>query len=623
MTEKYRSAVAKPIKFMHKKIKHVAGMDAPTKAKKVVKGSALVGMGLAEFMMQIGRIVALDNKLMRRLEKKLSEIQVGHDKDGNEKKFQSFVKRNPNMSAVAIWWAMLGMLIGGGSAIVNNKKSDKKNINTEFVLSDDEADEEFVAGTYGGYFDNIRTITPFLIADLIAKEGVRTDKNGMHVPYLDSKGVWTIGFGSTMLKDGRRVTENTHPITTEEAYELARWHLEEGETYFCMYCYDVAFNTVDISDVGQAFALGSIIYNSYTKLIENPDSKNCKERFATLRKLYKEYGRAVTDEMVVEVFNKYPVNDMTSFGTMWLSGADKFNVADKLGGFLAGGRGLYWRRWLEAGLLTGDVTPQMLLDCPIKGMFDFFTCMDEKKSAFFTQDKFGNMHVNRDTYNNFYDWLKNPVDGAGVSLANRAHVRDYMPDVALEACDGKVCELGKKPSRKQIVHQKKVAHGVYVLNYTTAYASAVAAYNSGDYKSAAEQFEALVAQNPDNALLHNDLAATYNRLGRYDDAILQAQKIVRNIGDKSQYAAAQYNAGFAYEQKGDLHKALANYKLSVANGNKSVQSDVTRVTNKINKQKNKLHAAVFNDAAARINGKNKKSDLKNVARLGATTKDYA
>lgn len=622
MTDKYRKAVKKPIQALHKKIKQVAGMDAPTKPKKILKGSALVGMGLVEFMMQIGRVVALDNKLMRRLEKKLSEIQVGKDKDGNEKKFQSFVKRNPNMSAVAIWWAMLGMLIGGGSAIVNNKKSDKKDINTEFVLSDDETDEEFVAGTYGAYFDNIRTITPFLIADLIAKEGVHTNKNGMHVPYLDSRGVWTIGFGSTMLKDGRRVSQNTHPITNEEAYELARWHLEEGETYFCMYCYDVAYSTIGINDVGQAFAIGSIIYNSYTKLIENPDSKNCKERFAILRQLYKEYGRAVTDEMVINAFNKYPVNDMTSFGTVWLGGDDKSVVADKLGGFLAGGRGLYWRRWLEAGLLTGDVTPQMLLDCPINGVYDFFKCMGQEKSAFFIKDKYGNMRVNRDTYDKFRDWLKNPVSDDGASLAGWACVRDYMPPVALEACDGKVCELGAKASKKQIARQKKVARGVYVLNYTMAYGAAVAAYNSGDYESAAKQFEALVAQNPDNALLYNDLAATYNRLGRYDDAILQAQKILCDIGDKSQYAAAQYNAGFAYEHKGDLVRALKNYKLSVANGNKRVAQDVNRVANILNKQK-KLHAAVFNDAAAHINGKNKKSDLKNIARLDVATKDYA
>ena len=94
-------------------------------------------------------------------------------------------------------------------------------------------------------------------------------------------------------------------------------------------------------------------------------------------------------------------------------------------------------------------------------------------------------------------------------------------------------------------------------------------------------FERLIEQHSDNALLHNDLAATYNKLGRYADAIEQTHKIIFEIGDKKQYAAAYYNAGFAYEQLDNMQKALANYKLSVANGNKRVQRDVTRVSNKI------------------------------------------
>lgn len=68
-----------------------------------------------------------------------------------------------------------------------------------------------------------------------------------------------------------------------------------------------------------------------------------------------------------------------------VGGSDKSEVADKLGGFLAGGRGLYWRRWLEAGLLTGDVTPQMLLDCPINGVYDFFKCMGQEKVHFLSK----------------------------------------------------------------------------------------------------------------------------------------------------------------------------------------------------------------------------------------------
>ena len=140
-----------------------------------------------------------------------------------------------------------------------------------------------------------------------------------------------------------------------------------------------------------------------------------------------------------------------------------------------------------------------------------------------------------------------------------------------------------------------------MLNYETLYADAIDAYHAHDYETARELLENLSSQYPDNALLHNDLAATYNHLGLYDDAIKHAQEIVKRIGDKSQYAAAQYNAGFAYEQKGDLEKALANYKLAVANGNRRVQSDVTRVKNKINNNTtSKSKTVAFNDAAGRI-----------------------
>ena len=119
----------------------------------------------------------------------------------------------------------------------------------------------------------------------------------------------------------------------------------------------------------------------------------------------------------------------------------------------------------------------------------------------------------------------------------------------------------------------------YTLGYDEQYKQAMASYLKKDYIDAAAQFEKMLIQYPNNALLHNDLAATYNHLGRYEDAIVQAREILHRIGDKSQYAAAQYNAGFAYEMLGDFKKALANYKLSVANGNITVNKDVDRINN--------------------------------------------
>lgn len=51
-------------------------------------------------------------------------------------------------------------------------------------------------------------------------EGPGPMKGGKHQSYLCPAGYWTIGFGSTYLADGTRVSKATKAITTEEAEEL-------------------------------------------------------------------------------------------------------------------------------------------------------------------------------------------------------------------------------------------------------------------------------------------------------------------------------------------------------------------------------------------------------------------
>ena len=594
MSEKYQRIVNAPHRAFGKLREKIEKTNPDGPVGKVARGAGIGTTATTQFLLWLAKYITLDNHITRAGERGFAKINVGKNKDGKDKKFPKFIQSHPNFTSIVSWWMLLAALTGGGKVVVDNIQN---------TMEQD--DESFEPGTYGVYFDNVRTITPFLIADLIAKEGVHVDKDGMHTPYKDSKGIWTIGFGSTKLKDGTRVKETTQSITTEEAYELARWHLEEGETYFGMYCYDVVFDGVDIKDANQALAIGSIMYNSFSNLIEKTNNRNCNDRFTLLRRLYDENGRGLSDDMVRDLFEKYPVNEPTSFGSVWLNGANTQDVANKLGGFLAGGAGMYWRRWLEAGLLTGDVTPQMLLDCPVNGMYEFFKCMGQKKDAFFIDGGNGFV-VNKDTYAKFKDWLEKPTNEKGEPLNRWKKVRDYMPEYALAICDGQVCKLGDKAPKQQREYQKKVEKQTYVLDYENAYAMAIGAYRAGDYESAAQQLENLIIDNPNNALLHNDLAATYNHLGQYEDAIQHARQIVRRIGDKSQYGAAQYNAGFAYEQMGQLDKALANYKLAVANGNRRVQSDVTRVKNKLNNQNTK--AAVFDEASGRVRLKIKNVD---------------
>ena len=573
------------------------------------KWTAWLAAGGAQFLLTLARWMTMDNVFLRKMENHFAGRNAG--KRRKTTKLSAIAKKYPNASAHILWWLGLAAVAGGGyfgteiAPEVITQVKEWQNARDAERWAEQEAQ-----GTYRAFLNKIRPITPFIIADLIAKEGVHLDEHGLHKPYRDSKGVATIGFGSTVLKDGSRVTMDTAPITTEEAYELARWHLEEAETYFVLYCYDVGLQNVDVNTTSEAFGMSSIMYNTYADIIEKPDDENYQNRFGELRKLLDEYGYAVSDEQVRHVFDKYPVTNLTSFGDAWINDSDANMMADKLGEFLAGGRGMQWRRWLEAGLLTGKITPQMMLDCPANGMYEFYKYMGKKKSAFFT-GAVNSRQVNLDTYEIFQQWLKNPVDEKGHSLTKWNKVGDYLPGDILAYCQSGECKFDNKDFNKHIDKRKKVEVETYTLGYDAQYKNAIAQYNAGEYAGAAQSFQDMIKKYPNNALLHNDLAATYNKLGQYNDAVQQAREILHRIGDKSQYAAAQYNAGVAYEQLGDYDRALMNYKLSVKNGNSRVANDVARVQKMIRGK-----TIAFHDAADKlnVNGKTSGVDINQVVK---------
>ncbi len=573
------------------------------------KWTAWLAAGGAQFLLTLARWMTMDNVFLRKMENHFAGRNAG--KRRKTTKLSAIAKKYPNASAHILWWLGLAAVAGGGyfgteiAPEVITQVKEWQNARDAERWAEQEAQ-----GTYRAFLNKIRPITPFIIADLIAKEGVHLDEHGLHKPYRDSKGVATIGFGSTVLKDGSRVTMDTAPITTEEAYELARWHLEEAETYFVLYCYDVGLQNVNVNTTSEAFGMSSIMYNTYADIIEKPDDENYQNRFGELRKLLDEYGYAVSDEQVRHVFDKYPVTNLTSFGDAWINDSDANMMADKLGEFLAGGRGMQWRRWLEAGLLTGKITPQMMLDCPANGMYEFYKYMGKKKSAFFT-GAVNSRQVNLDTYEIFQQWLKNPVDEKGHSLTKWNKVGDCLPGDILAYCQSGECKFDNKDFNKHIDKRKKVELETYTLGYDAQYKNAIAQYNAGEYAGAAQSFQDMIKKYPNNALLHNDLAATYNKLGQYNDAVQQAREILHRIGDKSQYAAAQYNAGVAYEQLGDYDRALMNYKLSVKNGNSRVANDVARVQKMIRGK-----TIAFHDAADKlnVNGKTSGVDINQVVK---------
>lgn len=444
MSKKFEKIVNAPHRAFGNATRNIKKMQPSSKLGKAARITGMGLTGLTQFLLWAAKYVALDNHLTRAGERAFSK----NGKSGQNKKPQKFVQKYPNLSSHILYYMMLAMAAGG---IKEYNSQTQVSDNTDRVIEPMELTSQVKAqpNTYGAYLERVQPIIPYLIADLIAKEGVHVDSTtGLHTPYLDSKGIPTIGFGSTVLKDGTKVTMKTKPITNDEAFELARWHLGD-ETFFIMYCYDVAMDDVDINTTQEALSMASVMYNAASKLIEDKNDKNHRERFARLRNDLEQYGHALPDSLVQQRFAELPVRSHESFGDAWLAGAPKEVLADKLGNYLAGGRGLQWRRWMEAGLLTGEITPQMLLDSPVNGIYAFYQRMGCKKECFFT-GKAPNRHVNRETYALFRQWLANPVDKDGNSLADWKKVSDYLPADVVMACKNGKCELNNDVPRMDV-----------------------------------------------------------------------------------------------------------------------------------------------------------------------------
>lgn len=561
--------------------------------------------------------VFLNNIVIDKLEERNRKKKIKTDDSNFKKFFKNLQKSHPRTAATLQLWMVYTLMtlgIAGGKVAYDNKDYIKGKY-IEWMQDEQDAESEremqnAMQNTFAAYKEKLQPITPWLIAQLIAAEGVKME-NGMHVPYKDSKGIWTIGFGSTHLKDGTHVTADTPPITTEEAYDLALWHIEENETFFYLYCYSVADKNLTVRNTGEAFALSSIIYNSGTKFIEEPADKNHRERFTLLRDEYNKYGDAIPDSIVADLFQKYPIINKANFGKAWIDSHKPQDMASAIGGYMKDGGGMHWRRWLEAGLFTGDINPEDLLKCPIGGMYDFYIYMgggsgkqQKGKFALWKETENGLVPI-KSTYKAFKNWLKHPkslnVKTGKLTTISGKKVKDFIPKEILNTCAKGKCKIGAAVQKRK--NKEKIERQTYTIGYEERYKIIMNYYENGNYSEAIKELEKLSAENPNNALLRNDLALMYNKTGGYDKAIKQVHVVLYEICDKSQYGAAQYNAGVAYENLGNLERALKNYRLSFTNGNIAAREAIKRVQQKLSKKQSKTIA--FNEGILKIKNKQK------------------
>ncbi len=89
---------------------------------------------------------------------------------------------------------------------------------------------------------------------------------------------------------------------------------------------------------------------------------------------------------------------------------------------------------------------------------------------------------------------------------------------------------------------------------------AAIAFEQQDYRKAAQMYQALVEQEPDDAALRASFAGALGALGRYDEAIVQLD---RSLAIDQLNPEGHHNRGAALERLGRRDEAIASYRQAV------------------------------------------------------------
>lgn len=468
----------KKINRGHEKLLGMAGQKIKDNARPLVRGVAdtvktaartaaplaNIGTGVAGGVVGMMSWMAtrglLDNKIIDALEQRMKKKN----------------KSSPYRSALVRYYAMLmmavGASVGGYQMINNNANAGMDDLATDPIASEVVFDrlqqKEFKISPTNDYHEFVaqcRPLTPFLVSFLSCPEGFRD------AVYRDGRGVPTIGYGSTITPNGT-VSMKMSPITKGQAYEYARWHIEDYETSFIIYCYCVAFNK-ELS-ANEYLGLASFLYNGGAKMFEPDADKKANrvrnDRWTLMTNIFRENG-TITRDQVLEHFEKYPIMSEGSVCAAWRNGDSLDTVGDNMTNYLSGGRGLHWRRWIEACILTGRVSPLDLLDCPVGGIYEFQQYMKHVKGiGLIDRDA---RSVNYDAADEFQDWLHNmqywdsrrkclytPPAGLQtirsilpqeiVAMCENTDINQMMDGVKVAAFDAGTGEIMKRMSRDEI-----------------------------------------------------------------------------------------------------------------------------------------------------------------------------
>lgn len=132
--------------------------------------------------------------------------------------------------------------------------------------------------------------------DFIAKE----EGCVLH-PYLDQASIPTIGIGSTMYKDGRRVKMTDPPITKEQAYDLLKWEVNNKAAAVKGALKNVVLNQNQYDSlVSLAYNIGVGAFAGSTvakRVRANPKDPTIRDAFMMWDKIHVDGKLVVSDDL--------------------------------------------------------------------------------------------------------------------------------------------------------------------------------------------------------------------------------------------------------------------------------------------------------------------------------------
>ncbi len=586
--KKYKKIVNTPQEWLKDKFDNIKDWSPDNNWWQLLRvPSATIAFNLYFLALLITKL-GLENPLIERIEDNNSKKEINNNSDSFFKRAVNAIKRqkkkSPTASAFIAYYMMWLVLIGGGKITYSNQDKTKEFVK-EWRIKLGHYDNEIEKFKLDPTLDNdawhqqVEAVHPYVIAHIFSSEGVILDV------YDDNggRGTPTVGAGFILSDDihikfaerilQRPVSASNFHLTKSEARLVSDAWLREKIYPGIKKQFKTSIDSkLFVSLAVAAYNKGHNIYNDGNSGQIVRDAVNKKLTNEEILHAYIKAFGATKKTQWSGLANKYAVC------AMYYSGNVQDSVILKAIAEAPYALDAYVKEYQKDTIIPGSVPGRLLTygnDGRANGLI-----VPENIDEMLLKTKY------RKTQGTIQEPVMNYLSEDEVYRIMHGHLFDVQSDL--------IIHLKSDDAVKDIKVDK---NKVFELMYNKA----LDLYKQNKYEQAAVAYEQLIALYPDNALLHNDLSATYNKLGRYDDAILQAQEVVRRIGDKSQYGAAQYNAGYAYEQKGDLKKALQNYKLALSNGNNAAKTAYKRVKGNIAKQKSKTTA--FNDGILKIKEK--------------------